>query len=113
MEYYLDAMEHHGLKGALQTVVLHGVQVVLHAYQSPLVLGVLVLVAGPDLLKVGHNVVTSLNDHLNRCTGGLDEVTDRVVPHLEDLLTIDAPDVVPLLQPRGLSRAVGLDPCPS
>ena len=43
---------------ALEAVVLHGVQVVLHAYQSPLVLVVLVLVARPDLLKVGHNVVT-------------------------------------------------------
>ena len=42
----------------LQAVVLHGVQVVLHAYQSPLVLVVLVFVAGPDLLEVGHNVVT-------------------------------------------------------
>ena len=43
---------------ALQTVVLHGVQVVLHPYQSPLVLVVLVLVARPDLLEVGHNVVS-------------------------------------------------------
>ena len=43
----------------LQTVVLHGVEVVVHAYQSPLVLVVLVLVAGPDLLKVGHDMVPS------------------------------------------------------
>ena len=43
----------------LQTVVLHGVEVVVHAYQSPLVLVVLVLVAGPDLLKVGNNVISS------------------------------------------------------
>ena len=30
--------------------------------------------------------------------------------HLEDLLAVDAPDVVPLLETSGLGRAVGLDP---
>ena len=43
---------------ALEAVVLHGVQVVLHPYQPPLVLVVLVLVAGPDFLEVGHDVVS-------------------------------------------------------
>ena len=35
------------------------VHVVIHADQPPLVLVVLVLVAGPDLLKVRHDVVAA------------------------------------------------------
>ena len=110
---------------ALQAVVLHGVQVVLHPYQSPLVLVVLVLVAGPDLLKVGHDVVTSahkekitimlrlsvsspFNDHLNAGAGRLDDPADLVVAHLEHLLAVDAPDVIPLLETGVLSGAVSL-----
>ena len=43
----------------LEAVVLHGVHVVLHPNQPPLVLVILVLVAWPYLLEVGHNMVTS------------------------------------------------------
>ena len=46
---------------ALQTMVLHGVHVVFHADQPALVLGALVLVAGPDLLEVGNDVISTEN----------------------------------------------------
>ena len=54
--------------------------------------------------------LSPLNDHLDGGARGLDDAADLVVRHLEDLLAVDAPDVVPLLQPRSLSRAVRLDP---
>ena len=40
------------------------VHVVIHADQPPLVLVVLVLVAGPDLLKVRHDVVATGNKEI-------------------------------------------------
>ena len=43
----------------LQAVVLHGVHVVLHANQPALVLVTLVLVAGPDLLEVRNDVIST------------------------------------------------------
>ena len=55
-------------------------------------------------------LVTPFNDHLERGAGGLDDAADLVVRHLEDLLAVDAPDVVPLLQAGRLGGAVGLDP---
>ena len=54
--------------------------------------------------------LSPLNDHLDGGARGLDDAADLVVRHLEDLLAVDAPDVVPLLQAGGLGRAVGLDP---
>ena len=55
----------------LEAVVLHGVHVVLHTDQPPLVLGVLVLVARPDLLEVGHNVVTPESQALSSMFRGI------------------------------------------
>ena len=109
----------------LEAVVLHGVHVVLHANQPPLVLVVLVLVAWPDLLEVGHDVITPgsqslslsdirtllcspLHDHLDAGAGRLDDPADLVVAHLEHLLAVDAPDVIPLLETGVLSGAVRL-----
>ena len=61
---------------ALEAVVLHGVHVVLHPDEPPLVLGVLVLVAGPDLLEVGHDVVPALHHHLQAVAARLDDAAD-------------------------------------
>jgi len=94
---------------AAQAVVLHGVQVVVDTDGVPLVLSVLLPVAGPDLLEVGHDVVTSFNNHGETVSRVLDEGDDLVVRHLEDLLAVDAPDVVPLLEVSLLCGAVGLD----
>ena len=60
----------------LEAVVLHGVHVVLHPDEPPLVLGVLVLVAGPDLLEVGHDVVPALHHHLQAVAARLDDAAD-------------------------------------
>ena len=51
---------------ALKTMVLHGVHVVLHADQPALVLGALVLVAGPDFLKVGNDVISTKSKEFKR-----------------------------------------------
>ena len=56
--------------------MLHGVHVVLHPDEPALVLGVLVLVAGPDLLEVGHDVVAALHHHLQAVAAGLDDAAD-------------------------------------
>ena len=54
-------------KVTLEAVVLHGVHVIFHPNQPPLVLGVLVLVARPDLLEVGHNMVSTLRANVRYC----------------------------------------------
>ena len=43
----------------LANLAISHIHVVLHADEAPLVLVLPVLVAGPDLLKVGHNVVSA------------------------------------------------------
>merc|ERR1719249_625728 len=52
----------------------------------------------------------SLIDHLERVAGVLDDVDDLAVTHLEDLLLVDRPHVVPLLESGLLGGAVWLDP---
>ena len=70
---YLDAQLSAGgevlwlRKVTLEAVVLHGVHVVFHPDQPPLVLGVLVLVARPDLLEVGHNIVSTVIVNVKYC----------------------------------------------
>jgi len=95
---------------ALESVVLHGVQVVVLTDQTPLVLVLTELVAGPNLLEVGNDMVTAFHDHSELVSASLDESDDLVVAHLEDLLAVDGVDVVPLLQPSLLGGGVGLDP---
>ena len=49
-----------------------------------------------------------LHHHLDAVAGRLDQAADLVVAHLEDLLAVDAPDVVPLLETGQLGGAVSL-----
>ena len=52
--------------------------------------------------------LSPLNDHLDGGARRLDDAADLVVRHLEDLLAVDAPDVIPLLETGVLSGAVRL-----
>ena len=51
-----------------------------------------------------------LNHHLHGGPCTLDDLADLVVSHLDLLLAVDVPDIIPLLQPSLLCSAVGLDP---
>jgi hypothetical protein len=48
-------------------------------------------------LKKTIRVFSPLYDDLKLCAGILDHGDDLIVPQLEDLLSVDAPHVVPLL----------------
>ena len=58
--------------------------------------------------RLCRNYYLPLNHHLERCSSILDDGADLIVSHLEHLLTIDAPHVVPLLQTSCLGCTVGL-----